>query len=85
MTLPLFSHPVAVEGNRAGLGKGKENTERERPTFSCISQRGRLLWTGTTDTFVTIATNQDATEPPNHTLYTLILSSHLFSDFTTTR
>lgn len=29
MTLPLFSYPVAVEGDRAGLGKGKENTDRE--------------------------------------------------------
>lgn len=78
----LIQWPWKVTGQAWGRGR---KTQRERPTFSCISQRGRLLWTGTTDTFVTTATNQDATEPPNHTLYTLILSSHLFSDFTTTR
>lgn len=40
MTLPLFSHPVAVEGlTGQAWGRGrKTHRERERPTFSCIAK-----------------------------------------------
>lgn len=34
----IFSSSGRGRSHRAGLGKGKENTERERPTFSCIAK-----------------------------------------------
>lgn len=79
MTLWLPSHPATKEGKEVGLGEGKEKENTETPTFPCISQEGRLMWTGMTDTTVTVITNQDATEPPNTTLYVLSYYLHIYS------
>lgn len=51
------------------LGKEKK---KQRPTITCVSQGGRVVWTGLTDITVTTITSQDAIEPPNYILYTLI-------------
>lgn len=75
LTLWPLSLSATKEGNKVGL----EREEKHRGTDSRFSRGGRVVWTGMTDTTDITITNQDATEPPNDTLYTLSYYLHIYS------